>query len=226
VSLNETAILENTVTSADGTAIGYNQIGQGPGLVVVPGSLRSADDYTKLATSLAETFTVYLVDRRGRGKSGPQKSGHSLRAECEDVTAVLRNTKSKLLFGHSFGGVVSLEVALTGYPLDGLALYEPALSLDDAITADGLQAIADALQRNRPGSALLQALRLIGDTSEQIPLFLRIALRMPPLARLIFDSPTGRRLYGSCKPPSRKVGFLAKPARTSRSIRTSPPRRS
>ncbi len=42
--------MDETVNSRDGTAIGYSRIGHGPGLVVLHGGLRSADDYKKIAT--------------------------------------------------------------------------------------------------------------------------------------------------------------------------------
>ena len=60
-----------SVISADGTLIGYRQLGQGPGLVLVHGAMESAQSHMQLAEALADTFTVYLPDRRGRGMSGP-----------------------------------------------------------------------------------------------------------------------------------------------------------
>lgn len=60
-----------TVTSKDGTTIGYRQLGQGPGVVMLHGAMESAQSHMQLATALADAFTVYLPDRRGRGLSGP-----------------------------------------------------------------------------------------------------------------------------------------------------------
>ncbi|MEZ5088358.1 MAG: alpha/beta hydrolase [Micropruina sp.] len=62
----------NTVTSADGTRIGYRTVGDGTGLILVGGALRTAEDYLPLAAALAERCAVHVVDRRGRGDSGPQ----------------------------------------------------------------------------------------------------------------------------------------------------------
>lgn len=56
------------VTSADGTTIGYDQIGQGPPLILVAGATqhRAVDqDTPELARRLAERFTVLNYDRRG-----------------------------------------------------------------------------------------------------------------------------------------------------------------
>ncbi len=60
-----------SVTSKDGTTIGYRQIGHGPGVVLVHGAMESALSHSQLAEALADTFTVCVYDRRGRGRSGP-----------------------------------------------------------------------------------------------------------------------------------------------------------
>ena len=136
---------KNSAKSADGTEVGYYSLGTGPGLVVVHGSLRSATDYEILGECLAEAFTVHIVNRRGRGNSGPQGGNYSFEKEVEDTTAVLKNTGSSLLFGHSFGGTVVLEVGLTGYPLQNLAVYEPAISIENSIPINTLPEIEQAL---------------------------------------------------------------------------------
>jgi pimeloyl-ACP methyl ester carboxylesterase len=60
-----------SVLSKDGTRIGYLRVGQGPAVVLLHGSNESARSHTQLALALADAFTVYLPDRRGRGLSGP-----------------------------------------------------------------------------------------------------------------------------------------------------------
>jgi len=59
------------VVSRDGTTIGYRQMGSGPGLVLVHGGMQASQNLMKLATALAAEFTVCVLDRRGRGLSGP-----------------------------------------------------------------------------------------------------------------------------------------------------------
>src|SRR3954454_6366878 len=56
-----------TVASADGTEIGYELRGSGPGLVLVQGTMGTAYNFRDLADALAGSFTVVLPDRRGRG---------------------------------------------------------------------------------------------------------------------------------------------------------------
>lgn len=60
------------VTSADGTTIAYDKRGEGPPLVIVDGALcsRRFGPSEAQAARLAERFTVYIYDRRGRGESG------------------------------------------------------------------------------------------------------------------------------------------------------------
>jgi len=136
---------KGSVKSVDGTDIGYYSLGSGPGLVVVHGSLRSAADYEILGEGLAETFTVHIVNRRGRGNSGPQGADYSFEKEVADVIAVLKKTGSSLLFGHSYGGTVALEVALNNHPLQKLAVYEPAISIENSIPINTLPEIETAL---------------------------------------------------------------------------------
>ena len=61
-------------------------------------------DYTHLGEALASSFTVHLVDRRGRGRSGPQGAGYSIDKECEDLLAVMDTTGARNVFGHSGPG--------------------------------------------------------------------------------------------------------------------------
>jgi pimeloyl-ACP methyl ester carboxylesterase len=70
-----------SVTSRDGTSVGYLRLGQGPAVVLLHGSMESAGSHTRLAQALADAFTVYLPDRRGRGMSGPYPSGYGIRTE-------------------------------------------------------------------------------------------------------------------------------------------------
>jgi len=60
-----------SVTSQDGTTIGYRQFGHGPGVVLLHGAASSAHNHMQLAEALSPAFTVYVPDRRSRGLSGP-----------------------------------------------------------------------------------------------------------------------------------------------------------
>jgi pimeloyl-ACP methyl ester carboxylesterase len=125
----EGRLRESSAVSADGTRIGYWSVGTGPGLIVVGGVLSSARSYRPLADQLAGRFEVHLVDRRGRAGSGPQRPGHSIEDECNDLIAVMNATGSRLVFGHSFGGLVALEGARTRGGFERVFVYEPGVPL-------------------------------------------------------------------------------------------------
>jgi pimeloyl-ACP methyl ester carboxylesterase len=68
----------DSVTSRDGTTISYRRLGHGPGIVAVHGGAQAAQNLMDLATALAESFSVYVPDRRGRGLSGPPGDSYGL----------------------------------------------------------------------------------------------------------------------------------------------------
>lgn len=116
---------EGLVRSAAGdTDIGYLKIGSGPALVIVPGALGLALDWSFVAGALADRVTCYPIDRRGKGRSG-LGSGYSVEAEAADVKAVLDAAgPDAALLGHSSGALIALETARR-YPVKKLIIYEP-----------------------------------------------------------------------------------------------------
>jgi pimeloyl-ACP methyl ester carboxylesterase len=125
-----------SVYSNDGTAVGYRRLGQGPGLIAIHGGLQAGQNFMRLAGALADAFTVYLPDRRGRGLSGPPGDRYSLKAECEDIDALLMETGAHSVFGLSSGAIVALQAALTLPAIHKVALYEPPLSINHSTPMD------------------------------------------------------------------------------------------
>jgi pimeloyl-ACP methyl ester carboxylesterase len=123
----------HTVLSKDGTRIGYLSMGGGPSVLVIPGVLSMAADYAAFARALAEHFTVHTIERRGRGESGPQGDDYSIVKECEDVLALRAETGASFLVGHSYGGLVALEVGRLNTAFTKLAVYEPGVSIDGSM---------------------------------------------------------------------------------------------
>jgi pimeloyl-ACP methyl ester carboxylesterase len=116
-----------TVRSRDGTTISYRTVGHGPA-VIVPSAMSTAEDYAALADALGETFTVHTIERRGRGRSGPQGDHYGIGKECEDVAAPRHQTGARYPVGHSYGGLVALEAAHNNPALTKIAVYEPRSS--------------------------------------------------------------------------------------------------
>jgi pimeloyl-ACP methyl ester carboxylesterase len=104
--------------------------------VLVHGNMMASQSFTKLGAALADRFTVYIPDRRGRGMSGPFGPQHSVRKEVEDLHALLEYTDTKNVFGLSSGAVISLEAARHLTQIRKLALYEPPLSFKDSPSTD------------------------------------------------------------------------------------------
>jgi pimeloyl-ACP methyl ester carboxylesterase len=124
----------SAVTSKDGTTIGYRQFGHGPGIVVLHGSMSSTHTHLELAGLLADAFTLYVPDRRGRGLSGPAGANYGLHSEVEDVDALLGATGANYVFGVSSGALITLQSALTLPAIQKIAMYEPPFFVSDPTT--------------------------------------------------------------------------------------------
>ena len=115
-----------TITSKDGTRIGWARSGDGPPLVLVHGSTADRTRWAPVLPALEERFSVYAVDRRGRGASG-DAAGYAIERESEDIAAVVDAIGRPVnLLGHSYGARCSLGAALLTPSLRRLILYEPA----------------------------------------------------------------------------------------------------
>jgi pimeloyl-ACP methyl ester carboxylesterase len=139
----------HVVRSRDGTTIGYLSVGTGPALLVIPGVLSMAADCAAFARALSEHFTVHTIERRGRGESGPQGDDYSIVKECEDVLALQAETGAGYLVGHSYGGLVALEVTRNNTAFSKIVVYEPACPLMGRCQRRGCLGIRRSSQRKR-----------------------------------------------------------------------------
>lgn len=120
------------VTSQDGTRIAYEQSGQGPAVVIVGGILGDHSQQAPLADLLAEHFSVYNYDRRGRGESGNTEP-YAPEREFEDLDAIINEAGgSALVYGTSGCAILSLFAAAWGLApkIKKLALWEPSFILE------------------------------------------------------------------------------------------------
>jgi pimeloyl-ACP methyl ester carboxylesterase len=140
-----------------------------------------------LATALADTCTVYLYDRRGRGDSGDTPPWSPAR-EIEDLAALLTAAGgTAYLLGCSSGAVLAADAAHRLPGVLGLVLYEPPFIVDDT-------------HAPRPEAFLAEteALLATGDTGGAVRKFLR-SVDMPGFAVRIL----------SLLPPFRKIKAVA-----------------
>jgi pimeloyl-ACP methyl ester carboxylesterase len=149
----------SSVISRDGTTIGYRGIGHGPGLVVLHGTAESAQSHMQLAEALADRFTVYLPDRRGRGLSGPHGKDYSIQKEVEDLDALLTRTRAHYVFGVSSGAIVSLQAALTLPAIHKTAIFEPPLIINDSLSTAFVPRYDQEIAEGKVDSALVTAMK-------------------------------------------------------------------
>lgn len=131
-----------TVTSEDGTSIAYERTGRGPPLVLVHGTTADHTRWEPVLPGFEAAFTVYAMDRRGRGASG-DASAYAIEREVEDIVALVEAIDEPVvLLGHSYGALCALEAALVIEDLRALVLYEPAMEVggdrfyDDEVIAE------------------------------------------------------------------------------------------
>ncbi len=92
-----------------------------------------AHSHMQLAEALAEAFTVYVPDRRGRGLSGLYSEDHSIQKEVEDIEAIIAKTGAHNVSGVSSGGIICLQAALTLPAIHKAAIYEPPLFINSSV---------------------------------------------------------------------------------------------
>ncbi|WP_373429276.1 alpha/beta fold hydrolase [Streptomyces sp. V4I23] len=127
----------NGTESADGTRIVCEQRGEGPALVLVGGALCTAASDASLTELLAERFTVFTYDRRGRGSSG-DTAPYAVEREVEDLTAVIAQAGgSALVHGMPSGAALALRAASDGLPITMLSVYEPPFETDPGLREAG-----------------------------------------------------------------------------------------
>jgi pimeloyl-ACP methyl ester carboxylesterase len=163
------------VTSKDGTAIAFDQSGEGAPIILVAGALgvRSHPMFTQLAAHLVPHFTVLNYDRRGRGDSGDTPS-YAVEREIEDIGALIDEAGgSAFLYGISSGAALALEAA-SRLPtkVKKLALYEPPFILDDSrppMPKDYVPQVNEMVAAGRPGDAVALFMKVVGVPEEFIP---------------------------------------------------------
>jgi pimeloyl-ACP methyl ester carboxylesterase len=155
-----------TVTSPDGTSIGGLRSGHGPPLVLVHGTGGTHARWLPLLPRLSDRFTVYAIDRRGRGRSG-DRMPYEIEREFEDIAAVIDSIGEPVnLFGHSYGAICALEATLLTPAVRRLVVYEPPVPTGMRMRPYGLE------ERLRERMA-------VGDPDGVLVTFLREMERLP-----------------------------------------------
>jgi esterase len=83
----------------------FRKYGTGPPLIILHGLYGSSDNWISIGKSLAEHFTVYLLDQRNHGNS-PHSDDHNYDLMKQDLLEfIIQHNLNKIhLIGHSMGG--------------------------------------------------------------------------------------------------------------------------
>ena len=167
--------ITESVISKDGATIGYRQLGHGPGLVILHGSMSTGNHHLQLAELLADAFTVYLPDRRGFGLSSPYGREHTIQNDVEDLDTLLAKTGAHNVLGVSAGSIISLKAALTLPAIHKLAIYEPPLFTDSAIPKAIMTRFDQEMAQGKVTAALTTSMKgvpLLSDFFSAMPRWL------------------------------------------------------
>jgi pimeloyl-ACP methyl ester carboxylesterase len=167
-----------TVTSKDGTTIAFDRSGAGPALILVGGMFeqRALDTETaKLAALplLAQHFSVFHYDRRGRGDSTDTQP-YAVKREIEDIEALIDEAGGEaFVFGISSGAALAFEAALAlGGKVKKLAMYEAPYNDDDEARQAWIgfrKQLKELLAAGRRGDAVVLFMMLVGMPAEHVP---------------------------------------------------------
>jgi pimeloyl-ACP methyl ester carboxylesterase len=180
---------KGSTTAADGTTLGWLSLGEGPGLVIVHGAMQSARSQLDLAQLLAPHHRVHLVDRRGRGLSGPYPQASTYTdLEAGDLAAVLAATGARNVMAISSGALIAMRTAVAVPSVERLVAFEPALGLDGSMRID----MFARFQRELANGDLPDAMVTSMIAAEMGPALFRKVPRalLRPMIRKMLNSPT------------------------------------
>jgi pimeloyl-ACP methyl ester carboxylesterase len=208
------------VTSKDGTSIAFERLGSGPAVILVGGGL--VDPVTgragrwenaPLAAALAQRFTVYNYDRRGRGESGDTLP-YAVHREIEDIQALIAEAGGSVhLYGISSGGALALEAAAAGIAIDRLAVYEVPYSVDDYAAQawqEYVEQLDTALSEGRRGDAVALFMLLAGSSEDQVA-SARSSPMWPGLEAIAHTLAYDAACLGDGRPPTARLARITPP---------------
>jgi pimeloyl-ACP methyl ester carboxylesterase len=149
------------ITSRDGTRVAYRRSGEGPPLVLVHGTAADHSRWAPVLPALEERFTVYAIDRRGRGGSG-DADGYAIGREYEDMAAVVDSIGEPVnLLGHSYGALCVLEAALLTQNIRKLVLYDPGIEVagEEIYPPEVIERLDDLLDRGDRDGVVVTTMR-------------------------------------------------------------------
>jgi pimeloyl-ACP methyl ester carboxylesterase len=205
------------VQSRDGTTIAYEKVGSGPALVLVDGALcyREFGPCRSLANHLADRFTVYFYDRRGRGESSDTQP-YAAEREYEDLEAVIGVAGGNAyVAGFSSGAALALQAAASGIQMRSVAAYEaPYVGLKEANgkKVDYLSHLKELVAKGDRGGAVgFFMVKMVG-----APAFVPVMMRLVPkiwkkLKGVAHTLPNDATIMGSFEVPTATLARITVP---------------
>jgi pimeloyl-ACP methyl ester carboxylesterase len=124
------------ITSKDGTRLSCRRFGKGTPLVLIHGAGNYSARWNPIIPLLEQEFSIYALDRRGRGESDDAET-YSLEREFEDVACVAESIERPAdVLGHSLGGICAVEAAFRTTNIRKLILYEPPIPVHGPLITD------------------------------------------------------------------------------------------
>jgi pimeloyl-ACP methyl ester carboxylesterase len=203
-----------TARSADGTDLAFDELGDGPPIIMIVGAFNDRSTTAPLAAALAPRFTVLNYDRRGRGDSG-NTSPYAVQREIEDLDALIAVAGGQAaVFGYSSGAVLALKAAAAGSAITKLALYEPPFLVDDSRPrppADLADQLAELIAAGRRGDAVeLYQLKGVG-LPQEVVIQLRQAPFRPGLEAIAHTLVYDAAITGDLSLPTELAASVAQP---------------
>jgi pimeloyl-ACP methyl ester carboxylesterase len=208
------------VTSSDGTSIAYDRSGSGSAVILVGGGLvdpatgrAGRSENAPLATELADRFTVYNYDRRGRAESGDTLP-YAVEREIEDIGALIGHAGGSVhVYGVSSGGALALEAVAAGLPIDRVAVYDVPYSIGEKASQrwrDCIEQLGIVLAEGRCGEAVELFMRVAGASEEDV-VAAKDSPMWPALEAIAHTLAYDAACLGDGLPPTARLATITQP---------------
>jgi pimeloyl-ACP methyl ester carboxylesterase len=164
-----------TITSRDGTPIAYWRSGEGHPLLLIHGTAADHGRWRPVLPTIEKRFSVYAIDRRGRGGSG-DADGYAVEREFEDVAAVVDSLGEPVnLLGHSYGAFCALEAALLTRNVRKLVLYDPGIEVagEEFYPPEIIERMEAMLQAGDRGGVIETTMREVAGLTPEVVEYMR-----------------------------------------------------
>lgn len=125
----------NQYATVNGVRLHYVEGGSGMPLICLPGWPQTWYSYHPVATTLAKTYRVIIVDIRGMGSSEKPESGYDKKTMAADILGLVQQLELPKvhMMGHDIGGMVAMSFAFN-YP----EFTEKLIVLDGSHPSEGM----------------------------------------------------------------------------------------